>query len=681
MKETFSLPSGTQFVYDAETGALTLTALAGMTCGHNGEENDYSCSGLAVIGADHQRFEGSKLKYEVLPASDNQFRFAASDAGKTVRWEGFWGFEPEFGLISCRNTLVNTSNKTIVVRRALPRWVFTPGDYEVYSQMNRWSAENQLQCQPLRNADIFLHARPARSTVGSAPFCILKDVENQTAAAFHVLPRGNWTIQIHSDILSNEFPSPVVEAGLSDKDLFLSLAPGEKLDLPEVLIQEIPKADFLRTAASLQKYMIRKRLPADLHQPPVIYNTWLYRFTNFTRDQLRRQLQAAREIGCEVFVIDAGWFGPDSGFGVGDWREKDGEPFYGNMAAFADEVRAAGLKFGFWIEPERWEKDVPIRKEHPEWFPENTSRIDLTQPAAAEYFHDVIAQNVRKFGAEYLKIDFNASMGYDESGTELYNYCTVLNEQIKRIRQEFPNLVIENCGSGGLRCDLTTAQFYDNAFVSDNAHPYGTLRIRQGAFLRFMPGRILNWIVMRPAPERRTPVSPCKHQVLACAAATWEEAALFDLNYVMISGLLGIPSFSGELADFDPEIKQKIAEYVRFYKENREFFTNSHVFLLTPPASSLSDYEKYLTFQMQADDSTDSLLFVFSNGASRRAVRNFRLQDLDPDAKYRIVKPFDAENPEIIETGADLMKYGFKTSLPENQHVLHFAELYRISRV
>ena len=85
-------------------------------------------------------------------------------------------------------------------------------------------------------------------------------------------------------------------------------------------------------------------------------------------------------------------------------------------------------------------------------------------------------------------------------------------------------------------------------------------------FMRFVPGRILNWIVMRPAPERLTKVFDCD-QVLACAAATWDEAALFDLKYVMLSGLLGIPGFSGELADFEHGIRQKIAAYVQFYKD------------------------------------------------------------------------------------------------------------------
>ena len=679
MKQTFDQPLGTQFVYDTESRLLTLTSFCGMTCGHNGNESDYSSSGLVLLGIDDRRLEGKKLQYEIIRSTEKEFAYSAFDAERTVQWKSIWSFEKEFGIVSCINTLTNISDHPVTVRRALPRWVFSPGDYEVSWQMSRWSAENQIQSQKLRGNDILLHARAARSSIGCSPFCVLKDLENRSAAAFHVIPHGNWSIKIRSDIRSNEFPSPVVEAGLADTDLFMTLQPGKELELPEVLIQEVQHGDLLQISAPLHRYMIRKRLPAaKLHQPPVIYNTWLYRFTNFKHEQLLRQLQAAKEIGCEIFIVDAGWFGKNN-WEPGDWREKEGEPFFGNMRAFADEVRAAGLQFGFWIEPERWANDIPVREEHPEWFPKGTTRIDLTQPAAAEHFHDIIADNVRKFGAKYIKVDFNADVGYDESGTELHNYCTALQEQFRRIRKEFPDLIIENCASGSLRCDLETAMIYDHAFVSDNANPYETLRIRQGTIMRFMPGRILNWIVMQPAPERRTPVSK-EYPVLACAAATWDEAALFNLNYVMISGLLGIPGFSGELADFDPEIRKKIAEYVQYYKENRQFFTNSHVFLLTAPDSKLSDYENYLVFQMQADECDDSLLFVFTNGFSRRAVRNFRLQGLDPAANYKVKALFDPEAQEKVQSGSELLQYGVKTEFTEFMHVRHQAKLYRISR-
>lgn len=679
MKKEFKLALGIKFIYNDETELLTLTNFGGMTCGHNKVEDDFSCSGLFHAAIDNYRFEGAKFKYCVTEADENNFHFTISDRKGLIRINAVWKIEEKYNLVSCKYTLTNISGREITVRRAMPRFVFAPGDYKVYHHLNRWGAENQLQCHTLAGADIYLHARPARSTVGTSPFVMLQDTENSFAAALHVLPEGNWQIQVRSDILSNESPTPVLEAGLSDTDLQMKLEANSSIELPEIILQTSENGDLKISGALLQRYMIDKRLSSTLHTPPVIYNTWLYRFTKFSIEQLRQQLKAAAEIGCETFIIDAGWFGGDNSWGkVGDWREKQGKPFFGNMSAFADEVRAAGLNFGFWIEPERWAEKIPVRTEHPEWFPENTTRIDLTQPAAAEYFHDVIADNVRKFNAKYIKVDFNASVGYDESGCELYNYCRILNKQLMRIRQEFPELVIENCGSGALRNDLKTAMIYDHDFISDNANPFETLRIRQGLFMRSLPGRVLNWLVLREAPDRRTKVADTI-QVLASLAGTWDEAAIFDLDYVMISGLLGIPGFSGDLAELSAEVRQRVKEYVDFYKANRQHITDSHCYLLTPPDSKVTDYEKYIVFQMQKKDVDDSLVFVFSNGYSRRGAHSFAMHNLDREQKYLVRKLFTADDEKIILSGAELMTYGIPTVTPENQHVRHNAALYSVT--
>ena len=73
MKQILNLPLGTRLVYNSDSKTLTLASLCGMTCGHNGKEDAYSCSGLAVIGMNHQRLEGKKLQYEILRNDGAEF--------------------------------------------------------------------------------------------------------------------------------------------------------------------------------------------------------------------------------------------------------------------------------------------------------------------------------------------------------------------------------------------------------------------------------------------------------------------------------------------------------------------------------------------------------------------------------------------------------------------------------
>ena len=84
MKKSFSFPNYTRFSYDTETAALTLTDLCGMTSGHNMQEDDYSCSGLAVVCVDEKRLEGAKWKYEIISAAENSFHFAAADGDSGI---------------------------------------------------------------------------------------------------------------------------------------------------------------------------------------------------------------------------------------------------------------------------------------------------------------------------------------------------------------------------------------------------------------------------------------------------------------------------------------------------------------------------------------------------------------------------------------------------------------------
>ena len=506
-------------------------------------------------------------------------------------------------------------------------------------------------------------------------------MDSSLAAAFHVVPRGNWCIKINSVILKNAAPMPVVELGLSDNDLFAEIAPQECIELPEIIILPTDNCNLGTVGTNLQRYMIDCRLPENLHTPPVVYNSWLYRFTDFTREQLREQLSAAKKIGCEVFIVDAGWFGTEQWWAdVGNWEEKKGAPFDSNMSSFANEVRAAGLDFGFWLEPERFAENVPIRQEHPEWFPAHSSRIDLTIPEAAEYFQKVISDNVKKFRAKYVKLDFNADMGYDESGKELYDYSAKLNDILLSLREEFPDLVIENCASGSLRNDLATANIYDLAFSSDHAHLYENLKIRQGAMMRTLPGRILNWAVTRPAPKRVTKTYD-KPLVLGCTCASWDEAALFNADFIMTSALLGVPGFSGDIANLPDEVIELYAKYISFYKENRKFFVDSHVYQLNFRYTEMSEIDCTTAFQMQNKERSKSLVFAFSNGISRRDSRRFKLFGLDAAKKYSVRRLFCGSSEEISQTGRELMQFGINCQFDTANFVRHFGVIYQITEL
>ncbi len=660
------------FTVSDDSREIFLTSLLGLTCGSNGYNPEIppEASWPGVVCYDNKRSEKNLFHLEDHDLQSNDASFSLLTNDNVIKFDIKYSYDPASGIISCNHRLENTSDKVISIRRALPRFCFSSGKYKVYSQLSRWGGENIGSWHDLDGINIELKSAPGRLTTGNSPYCVLKDMDTGKALAFHVIPRGNWKIKIFSQFHTNEAPNAVIELGLSDNDLQYKLDPGKVLKLPEILIQDVPDGDITKAAPLLHRYCLSEKFPKyNLILPPVLYNTWLYRFSDFTLEQLRKQLDAAARIGCEVFVVDAGWAGEnDLDWGVGNWKEKSERAFYGNMKDFADEVRAKGLGLGIWMEPERFPKDMPLRKNHPEWFPENSERIDLTIPAAADYFYDSIAKLVEKYSLKFMKTDMNAPLGYDGSGHELYTHCAIWRGIMEKLKADYPGFIIENCAGGALRTDLNTTQFFDTQFVSDNANPLEALRIYQGSVLRLPPGRLQRWSVMRPAPECLTPLDLDQKYVLVPWSATWLELEQTNLDYVMTSAFAGIPGFSGDLGGLPPEYLDRAAEYVQFYKEHRSELVDAVAHLLTP-AEELQLESDWITIQLQHENTDKNIVLSYNNPSVRKSTRLMTLRNLDPTKEYFVRQVFPERSDEIVVSGEELMTNGLEINLQAHMHV------------
>ena len=352
----------------------------------------------------------------------------------------------------------------------------------------------------------------------------------------------------------------------------------------------------------------------------MVYNTWFDQFEVLELPRLRRQLQAARQLGCEVFVVDAGWYGPqadDWWSQAGDWRERQSTAFRGRMKDFADEVCAAGLGFGLWMEPERFGAGVPIRQEHPEWFyPRDATfaRIDLTAPEACEYVKREIARLVDTYELAWMKVDFNFELGRDQSGAELSHYYAEWYQLLEGIRAAYPRTVFEGCASGGMRCDLNTLSHFDAHFLTDTVHPIDVLRIWQGALLRLPPGGIIKWLVLRSVgrsmPTYTKSLADSPVTLATPGGALWEPSETVDLDFAAAVALPGMFGLSGDLADLPGEAIERLAEHVAFYKRWRNVIRQSLAHLLTPPCEK-TDRRGWVAIQLEHRETGDHLVFVY----------------------------------------------------------------------
>jgi alpha-galactosidase len=178
----------------------------------------------------------------------------------------------------------------------------------------------------------------------------------------------------------------------------------------------------------------------------------------------------------EVFWLDAGWYtgaGWDKGKAgswwnnVGNWTP-DKDRFPHGFKPVSDAIHAAGAKFMVWFEPERVSPGSMIDREHPEWLiklkGEDSYLFDLGNREALAWMTNFIGDILQKEGIDNYRQDFNIDpMPYWEAhdkpgriGISEIRHIEGLYAFWDSLLVRFPNLLIDNCASGGRRLDLET---------------------------------------------------------------------------------------------------------------------------------------------------------------------------------------------------------------------------------
>jgi alpha-galactosidase len=647
-------------------------SLFGLLCGPLENDTSYfSPIKPAVIRTDRDIFDAADFTLLTVAAEEYHLLVKWGVGGLELETE--WSFDPEESILSRRDTLSNTGPHPITILRWLASVTFQPGEYELYSQSSRWVAENQGTWAPLNSGMVSLGCEEGRTTQGSTPYACLRLVSSRRGLAVHLLPLGNWTIHFRPVTYRQGVARLDLEAGQADEALHYLLNPGERWTAPELLFQPLPTGQPEEGAPSLHRYANRRWFAQGRKDLPVAYNTWLDRFDLLDPLRLAAQLAAAKAIGCDVFVVDAGWFGSEPGGwfeSTGDWQEKPDGAFRGNLKGFADEVRLAGLGFGLWMEPEHYGRKAALRAQHPDWFlggkGAGNPRFDLENPLACAYIEAEIRRLIETYQLAWIKLDFNLPIGVDERGSELHHYYHNLFNVIDALRKDYPQVVFEGCSSGAMRLELEALQHFDFHFLSDNVNPYEVLRISDGALLRLPPGRLgrwsLSWFLdLEQVVAFRT--GPLRDAFITLGAYGWGPAQAFetvDLDFMTLVAFPGVLQYSGDLAGMPPKAQARLAEHTAFYKKYRRWLVDAYAYLLTS-LRGIRDRDGWIVWQLSHPGDTTCLVAAYRLQDIRQRQR-FCLQGLIPERDYTI-RFYPDGGTEQHANGSTLMADGLEIEL------------------
>lgn len=517
------------------------------------------------------------------------------------------------GVYSRRGSVTNISDKPVTLRTLSSKFVLGGGEYDVYSQLNCWQNESRGSWQPLVTTVESIGDR-IRNTVGATPFMALWNNQTGRGYVFHIIAYSTWKMKI-TKAYRGGVTATEVDLGVLSDNFAYELGAGESVDLPEILFYETTN----RTDLDCWKLhgMLNEKYPRRI--TPVVYNSWLYKFDRFSFDDLVAQAEKAAMLGVEYFMVDAGWFGVGSAWWGcrGDWDENMTYGFCGRMQEFAEVVRAKGMKLGFWLEPECASEESNIIKEHPEYFlpGEGSMFLDFANPDARDYIFNKTCQLIDKYGAEYIKFDFNADKLYDERNHAFMNYFRGHAEYLKRLRNRYPDIYLENCAGGGSRMSIRDGLLCDSFWLSDNQGPYYSNEIFKNTMLRLPPQWIERWATIRSAenftPEYET--GEYVEKIIATNDATWSNVIGINKDYLK-GFLTGSPiGLSCDLTALSEDTLTFLKEHIAEFKKNREFWKKTVGHILT-------DTNDMLVLQFRSEDFSRSEIVVFKNHALQDSI-------------------------------------------------------------
>jgi alpha-galactosidase len=517
-------------------------------------------------------------------------------------------------------------------------------DYMVVTFNSPWGREYEMKVQSLTEQGFRFVQQKGRSCMDLKPFIILFNTRTNRGTAVMLSYSGNWLLDVRPDGPNVRLLADTVPGGLDE------LANINGLPIPGALVTEF--TGHWDYAAIPIKRFIRKNLLRKLGDdwPPVQFNDYYGTYGDMNEQLLIDVARIAARVGCELFTIDAGWYGKDKSWDacVGDWFINT-DKFPNGLEPVADEVRRLGMKFGMWVEIENANPKSQLAQEHPDWFLAQSERgnrmtLNFANPQALNFAKSVVDKLMADYKLDYIKMDFNANpiptpapgvAGVPDTNDPLFGHYRGLIELWRHMHTAYPELIIENCSSGSLRQDLMTAAFTDTHWTSDMVTNHCNLAINFGATYLFPPEICSDWTT---EPEQQ------------------ENRDMLDLESRFTVNMMGHFGLSGRIWEWNDETLQTAAGRIELYKQIRPLLRSADVYHLTPQPD-LDHPASIMAVQYVNEQSDESLVFVFqASDSSLKKV--LPLRAVRPDNIYTVDFPKSLGGKSVKVKGQRLLEEG-----------------------
>lgn len=411
-------------------------------------------------------------------------------------------FYNQIPVIRCWTTIANKGNQSVGLEY-VSSFAYTgllPGGkqprdqrYQLSIPHNTWYGEVQWQHYTLAQLGLhhvneFSMKRLSYQSTGTwsssqyLPLAYIENKETGSGLAWQIEHNGSWHWEISDmvDMLYIQASGPTEQ----EHQWWKNLQPGMSFTSVPVSVALSEKGIDQALAILTDYRRVIRRPNKDNQQLPVIFNDYMNcLFGEPTTEALLPLIDAAAEIGCEYYCIDCGWYSDGYWWdGVGEWLPSQAR-FPNGIEEVLAYIRQKGMVPGLWLELEVMGVACELADQVPaKWFftrhghrviDHARYQLDFRHPGVIEHANRVINRLVNEYKVGYIKMDYNINAGVgtewqaDSFGDGLLQHNQAYLKWLDQIWLQYPDLVIENCGSGGLRMDYALLSRHSIQSTSD----------------------------------------------------------------------------------------------------------------------------------------------------------------------------------------------------------------------
>lgn len=428
------------------------------------------------------------------------------------------------------------------------------------------------------------------STANFYPMVVVEDKKNGNAWYGEIEGSCNWYLKLcsHGGYYNASLSMEGTCCDEGNGSWFIDLKPGEKYHSQRAFYG-VAKGGFEAAAASLNAWKRMDSLVSfQKGQMPLVFNDYMDCLWFDQRpESMFPLIERAAQVGCNIFCIDGGWCAnQNSGVqddGLGDWLPN--EKLYGmtSLQQVVEKMTEEGMTAGIWLELETCNRSAygyrlggdAVLKRYGVEIGGNKLFYNFNNEKVWNYLAkrvDVLYQ----MGFRYIKNDYNHSLGigctnnYEGNSPAeglIQNHERFL-EFIDYLREKYPDLIIENCGSGAMRSDNKTLRHFALQSTSDQENYKNNPSILMGSAAIMPPEKAGVWVYPYPTSFTNYYDFCPDMEYLEYMKDGWQT------SFNMVSGLLGNMYLSGRIDLCDEYnlslIKEGVSIYQRIKKDIAE---------------------------------------------------------------------------------------------------------------